>query len=437
MNVKKKNGARGLSRRQFLFIIIGLCLGALIAEGILLAKTLRKKPAEKTATITPSLTQTPEAGNGPFLEREVDHYKAVWKVATEYVTDLNGQRNPVMSHEYDRLGRETKRVTYKQGTDKPEETILFLYGREGFIMAHYLSPEEGVLLQKRCFFPTAEGVELLLWGYYLDVRSGERIIEEKLDDDGNLVLITDTSSFYDENGGDAKSEWFFDSDGIVRKHNWMSGLSSGETEFQYDTYGRLVGYGSQPVDYTCRGSQIVYEKDRTVMIDWLNGVFTYTYVDGVFDSYTRYMGFVEDWPGKERITKTESPYPATEYGRIYRPKGIFPELYEMIYVHEGIEPAAYACLDLMAYGDDFSVTVESEVKLRDDGQPVSYIFGGDEKRYEYDQNGKLTGYSCLSWNVAESIQLDDDWKLVKKTDLTTGEMHEYEWISIDVPVYKE
>ena len=49
MNVKKKNGARGLSRRQFLFIIIGLCLGALIAEGILLAKTLRKKPAEKTA----------------------------------------------------------------------------------------------------------------------------------------------------------------------------------------------------------------------------------------------------------------------------------------------------------------------------------------------------------------------------------------------------
>lgn len=433
----KKKGAKGISRRQFLFIIIGLCAGALIAEGILLTKTFRKKRGNNTPTVTPtevvaSVSPTPTPKGNPFTVPEVDHYETVWRVACEYLTGAGFERMPVMSHEYDEFGREVKRVLYDDYSGECKETILFHYGKEGFIISEHWAPtaEDGTLLQKRVYFPSAIGVNTIDW--VLDPPNpfyGEKLLEEKHDDEGNLILVT---APYE--GRQDTNEWIFGSDGVLSKQRFLSPTGSlwHENVFRFDEYGRFLGFGEEPND-----GDTIYREDDTIIVEDLNGIFTYVVQDGFVVSATRYMGYDEDWPGAGIMINADC-YPSTYMIKQYRPKGHFPKSYFGGYMFEGYDPELFTCIDETDYDENLSGTARFTVSLRPDGQPdiCREEYGG--KIYEYDENGKLIKFTYVgdTYRDERELQLDDDWKLIRMRDIDTNELHEYEWISVEVPVYK-
>ncbi len=449
MENNQKKGKFALSRKHFIIGMIGLCLVALIAEIVLLVHGFKKKPDEKPAEVTPTqlalLTVSPTPTTAPTKEPtptpEVDHYESVWKLAKEYKTGNLGQKNPLTVREYDEQGRESKRLIYDEDTGELKTTAVFRYDRSGIILVDYWVPsvEDGELQETKCFHPLMIG-----FGRWISfpstteiVNYGGKVKEEECDEDGNLLfLLTSTDSIMPDSN--ERIEWEIDSDGNLKEYRYFegNGVLNSTTEIVYDDLGNPIrtvtrsSYG----EYTAPWS--VSSKDGyTYYTEEGNGIFTYVLKDGLPLIYARYMGFNEEWPGVEAATDLSLAVPRHERGVVYSPRGNFPDFTSTVYPFSSFDEKSFNCVDYIMYQEDGSAFVDSTVEARPDGQPV---FGDDffDKYYEYDEKGRLTRYYTSPHLVDVLTELDDNWNLVKKTDLLSDIVYEYEWILVDVPVYK-
>ena len=456
MENNQKKGKFSLSRKHFIIGIIALCLVAVIAEVVLLAHGFKKKPDEKPAEVTPTqlalltVSSTPTPTTAPTKEPtptpEVDHYESVWKLAKEYKTGNLGQKNPLTVREYDEQGRESKRLIYDEDTGELKTTAVFRYDRSGIVLVDYWVPsvEDGELKETKCFhFLTYDeaGCGPIDWLYYSATFSllnrGEKVIEAEYDEEGNLIsMATEYHSIY-LNDGDYVADWKIDSEGVLREFSILKagGALNATTAVVYDDSGRMVDFVMKSGDGEYNGPWgIVYGDEYTYYTEEGNGVFTYAVKDGIPVIYTRYMGFQDAWPGVEAVTDLSLVVPELERGIVYRPRGNFPDYFCEDAIFDAYDPDSVSCMEYTVYGEDFSSAKESTVEARPDGQPVLGN-GRDLKQYEYDEKGRLTRYSS-SRGVDILTELDDNWNLVKKTDQLTNEVYEYEWILVDVAVYK-
>ena len=447
-NAGKKKGSRGVSRKSFIIGIIALCLVALIAEVVLLVhgfskKTEKKQPEQVTPTqvVKNDSTPTPTATAEPTPTPEVDHYESVWKLAKEYKTGSQGQKNPVCYMEYDEQGRESKRIVFDEDLGTPKETDVFHYDRSGITLVDRWIPteENGELAEMRCFYPACENMTLFLQTHYLDLSSGETVESVQFDDAGNLIALT---SFYHsrmyDGGPRYVTDWEISPDGIVEGFRITDGKYIRNVTLEYDDSGRLIDrttdYNSIEADFDpwC----IVYKDGLTYLTEEGNGVFTYVYKDGIMFMMTRYMDYRDDWPGALAVSDAKYASPNMERDIYYRPSGNFWTYSDNFTASDPYYPESLFCRDSYTWGDDLVIHQDYSAEVRADGQPV---YGYDlswEKYYEYDDTGRLTRYYTSPHDVDILTELDENRNLVKKTDLIHNEVYEYEWILIDVPVYE-
>ena len=457
MENNQKKGKFALSRKQFIIGLIALCLVAVIAEVVLLVHGFKKKPDEKPAEVTPTqlalLTVSPTPTTAPTKEPtptpEVDHYESVWKLAKEYKTGQYGQKNPLTVREYDEQGRESKRLIYDEDSGDLKMTAVFRYDRSGIVLVDYWVPsvEDGELKETKCFHPLADregGHGSLNWLYYSATVSlvdyGEKVIGAEYDEDGNLTfLLTEYHSVYMNDGGEYTVEWKIDSEGVLQECAVLTAGGSLKRTINvvHNDDGKSVDF----VEYLDNAGAyfpwgITYGDEYTFYTEPGNGIFTFAVKDGLPVIYARYMGnMYHGWPGVEAVTDLNRVVPELERGIIYRPKGNFSDFFPDEYMFDAYDPESLCCMEYTVCGEDYSPDKLYTVEARPDGQPVLGDDFYNQKHYEYDEKGRLTRYSS-SQGVDILTELDDNWNLVKKTDQLTNEVYEYEWILVDVAVYK-
>ena len=451
----KKRGSRGVSRKTFILGVIVLCLVALIAEVVLLVHGFSKKSDKKQPTqVTPTqvvkndTTPEPTATQAPTPTPEPDHYESVWKLAKEYKTGSQGQKNSVCFMEYDEQGRESKRIVFDEDLGTPKETDVFRYDRSGIILVDRWIPseEDGELTETLCFHIAADNMSFLYHTYYLDLEKGETVDSVQYDDGGNLTALTSSYLPYTEAPERYVTDWEIDSDGVLKGFRVAANGLIRIVTMQYDDSGRLTGratdFGSEAMENFDPWS-IGYKDGITYLTEEGNGIFTYVYRDGNLIMMTRYMGYRYDWPGALVVSNEKYASPYSERTFYYRPKGNFWTYSDNSYAYDPWYAESLFCTDSYTWGDDLTVYPDYYAENRPDGQPVCGYDDSREKYYEYDETGRLTRYHVvMDYPVYPTVcfdvltELDENWNLVKKTDLINNVTYEYEWILIDIPVYE-
>ena len=454
-NAGKKKGSRGVSRKSFIIGIIALCLVALIAEVVLLVhgfskKTEKKQPEQVTPTqvVKNDSTPTPTATAEPTPTPEVDHYESVWKLAKEYKTGSQGQKNPVCYMEYDEQGRESKRIVFDEDLGNPKETDVFHYDRSGITLVDRWIPteENGELAETLCFHIAADNMSFLYHTYYLDLDKGETVDSVQYDDGGNLTALTSSYLPYTEAPERYVTDWEIDSDGVLKNFcKSIEGVITTVTPL-YDDSGRIIGRTTECNAYWDGYSDpwgIIHQDGYTYLTEEGNGVFTYVYKDGDMLMYTRYMGYTSDWPGALTVSKSDYVSPRLEKAFYFQPKGNFKAYSDNVFTAIPYNRESFLCWEYYIWEEDLSKYQDCTVEVRPDGQPVYAKDTSVEKYYEYDETGRLTRYhAVMDYPVYPTVcfdvltELDENWNLVKKTDLINNAVYEYEWILIDIPVYE-
>ncbi|MBO6064822.1 MAG: hypothetical protein J6P36_00250 [Lachnospiraceae bacterium] len=452
MENNQKKGKFALSRKHFIIGMIGLCLVALIAEIVLLAHGFKKKP-KKTADNTPTpLTASKEpttVSKDPTPTGESDYY-SVWisKVTKEYKTGQNGQKNLIAAREYDENGRETKCFIYDEDTGELKETAVFRYDRSGLILVDYLIPsgENEILRETRCFHSLPYGSDFYLWmtrsATSVIENYGDKVETAEYDEDGNLTFLKTMCNPLSNQGWIGREEWEFDSRGTVKDVRVFdeNGALNTTIELLFDDHysGGLIDITEKSEHGEFNGPWgITYnEYDGSVAsyTEEGNGIFTYKMENGLPTIYARYMGNMNAWPGVDEVLELNRVIPELERGVIYRPNGNFPEYHSHICTFSCFDKDSFDCVDYIIYQEDGSLYSDSSVQARPDGQPA-YADWPQQKYYEYDDTGRLTRYKSGNY-VDVLTELDDNWNLVKKTDLVYNVTYEYEWALFEIRIYR-
>lgn len=452
-NSEKKKGSPMSSRKKIIIGLVVLSLAAIIAEAVLLIHGLSKKPEKKEPAqvtpapvlkkevpkeTTPKVSPTPTRTPSPTPE--VDHYEQVWKLAKEYKTDSNGIKEPVSVREYDDQGRESKRIVYDDAGE-PELTAVFVYDRSGIVLVEQWVPtEDGELEETRFIHGAGGNTDMAEWGYYIDIYGGEKVVNAEYDADGNLTALRTSYHPYwaSSLSGEYSSDWTIDSNGLLKERRLYepSGKQNSAIQFRYDDEGRLTGFiFLDDLAESISHWGLTYEDGYTYYTDELNGTYTFKFKDDNMLMYARFMGYDEDWPGALNVTDENQVFPDMYRGIVYRPRGNFPAFFDTNYTIEGYAPDSFSCIDEVYYDEHGNEVPQDTVEVRSDGQPA-YGDGFEQKYYEYDASGKLTRYYDTTNPYDVYTELDDNWNLVKMTDVLNKEIFEYEWILVDVPVYK-
>ena len=385
-----------IGRKQFIIVIVSVCLVALIAEAVLLIHTFVKKKDKEREL------KTPRKGT-------------VWRVKEARLQ--SDDYTVVYSFEYDEKGREIGRSAHYEendGTTRDTTTREIRYFAGGCGLWWY-ALDYGVTTS--VFFTEDP----------LIVTQAEVISRHEVDEQGRLTFLA-------TNDGRVDKRWTFDEEGRPTRVS----ASNGEvTRYSYDTEGRLVQIKRELVIYESESGAdadpgqnvgdpyysadansytlITYDNDtRIVRVTDRNGVYTKEeeYVGG---RLIRSVSF--DDKGEPQRTQ-----------RIYYPKGNF--------IFTGTECWGGYFFTRSDDRDLWSISLidYDNVKFTKDGQLEAVLNGGDEisEKYCYDKNGLL--YERLFYDLDEkyTYEYDDYGNLIHFSAKRDSKDYTFTWVEIDL-----
>ncbi|MBR5677778.1 MAG: RHS repeat protein [Paludibacteraceae bacterium] len=353
----KKHKLR-IGRKQFVIVIVSVCLVALIAEAVLLIHTFANKKAES-------------AKNNKAQKTTGD---VIWRVKEARVQ--TGTDVAIFYFEYDEKGREIRRSIHHENYngktfDATPREIKYLAG--GCALSWYTDFQDSTTE----FFTEDP---MILSGY-------ELVINYEVDEAGRLTALTTYDSIQNR-------KWSFDSEGRPTE---VQSDNGDKVQYDYDNQGRLVqikytyieqesspdgsGYGAVSVSGE---SSITVSKD--ISYDGDRRIVKTKNVNGEVTGEDEYKG--QYWVGSEVIAHNGLTHSVKT---IYYPKGNFiltgTEGRDK-YLLMGDMPENLFALAYVDYDND---SMDRIVELNKDGQPARRYSAGSKAVIEnhYDKNGML------------------------------------------------
>ena len=407
-----------LKRKHFILALIAVCAIAVIAEGVLLAKTFGKK--DKNG-------DNQKNGKQDSVVIEVpDGYQKVWKVTKEVLYGSRTETQAETVFEYDELGRlKTMKSSYEDGT---EDYIEWKYEKSGRKVTAW-SLEKGTPRTDRNIYfiafeiiPGPGGVSAASW---MNVRNSKGISLE-YDEEGYWKSVTAmypaggyafspveeyTFSYDSQRRITGYTRWGQEADGSQKKIK-----DDRRLEFDEENSSRITAYYSSPDEKTFKK---IFENGRKVLEGYVseNGEFrvtsdwTYSEDGFICNNYN------EDGSIWKTIEEYEIPLPV-------------PNL------SHGYESITFSCESLPENYTDY---IERDDQGRISGVVRRYSNIEREVlvQVEYDDQGRII--SRTEDGVVTTFLYDENGNIIEdyETDAETGKIKQgrkYEYSEIVVPI---
>ena len=413
----KKGRKPVLKRKHFIIALVAVCAIALIAEGVLLAHTFRKKSKSG---------DTQKNGNQNSAVIEVpDGYQKVWKVTgrTWYGSYTEEEEKTVF--EYDEFGRlKTMKSFYEDGA---EEYIEWKYEKSGRRVNAWLlekgTPRTDENIHSMAFevIPGPGGINAFSWVYVRNING----ISLEYDEDGYWKSVT---ALYPE-GNSVLSpieEYTFSYDSQRRINGWTKSKRDDDDEqkmittdirLEYDENNpnRIIQYWAVPDEKVIKR---IFENGRKVMEGETpeNGEFRVT-SDWTYSE----NGFLcNNYNEDGSIWKTSEEYEISlgipNYSRGYDRITFKCETHPDNYSERFVKDDQGRITGVIRRRNDSEETMV-QAEYDDKGRIISYTEYDEKTTFSYDENG----------NLAERIT----------TDLDKGKVIEegkYKYTEIVVPI---
>lgn len=402
MNHSGETKKHRLGRKQFILLIVSVCLVALLAEAVLLIHTFSKK-GDKERKLKTSREGT------------------VWRVkearlqSDDYIV--------VYSFEYDEKGREIVRSAHieeNDGTtrDSAPRKIKYFAGGCGLYWNEYADYND----TKMVFFTEDP----------LIVTRVEWVSRYETDEQGRLTILETSDSGVDR-------RWTFDEEGRPTRVS----ASNGEvTRYSYDTEGRLVQIKRELVIYESEsgadadpGQDVgdpYYSADANsytfITYDNDTRIVSATDRNGVYTKEEEYVG------GRLiRSVSCDDKGEPLQTQRIYYPKGNF--------IFTGTECWGEFFFTRSDDRDLWSISLidYDSVKFTKDGQLEAVLYGDDEIRIKncYDKNGLLYERLYYDRDDKYSYEYDDYGNLIHFSAKRDSKDYTFTWVEIELKTEQE
>lgn len=400
MNHSGETKKHRLGRKQFILLIVSVCLVALLAEAVLLIHTFLKKKKPAAKEMQPEEPKT-------YVKQTVRRVsKATWLI--------NEREAGTVEFAYDEYGR-VSRAEYKENGSNYSKAMSYTYFQgDCSIVVYYLDG-----------FVTGE---YFVWKSFMEnERIWAKIIDYDADGSGRLVKMK-TSFLYGE-------DFFtFDPKGRPIQYGvYEDGVPMTRKQLRYDDSGKLeqIIYGNgdtADIVYDAMGRAMVTERnsDGEVFLIkiYLGNDLIYEMV-GV-GSYCRHYYYPKDkdlLPGIDSVLK--ELLPAFDIETFFPGFEIFTSL-------DGKE----------------RYRLET-VEFTEDDQPLQnfYSDGALHARYIYDENGRVSGYREMVKTVQDDIETTYEWgadftfdekgNIVTIAEYNVPRAYQFEWIEMEALVEQE
>ena len=400
----KKRKVR-IGRKQFILLIVSVCLVALIAEAVLLVHSFSKKKKPDVDT-----TQ---------LEEPKTYVKQTVRRVSKASHLINGEEYRTIDLAYDEYGR-VIRAEYKENGSIYSKARSYTYLQGGCGLVVHYEGIRGEYLECGNYFFRESPIEA--------ARFGVGIIDYDVDGSGRLKKVT----------SDGWNYYKFDKKGRPVQYcvSDENGNKKIDELYWYDDSGRLekiVSGGGYTTD-------IIYDSN-----------------EGAIIYYKRPNGelyFTRTYSGKNMICekKEEKEEESAWCSRYYYPKNtdLLPGVDEVLEDLFG----TFSLQDMLPGVEEFTSLDGKEryepvkVEFTEDGQPLQnfYSDGTLQARYIYDENGRVSGYrkDLNAWmNDREPYILgwdftyDEIGNLVAIIDSNKLYSFQFEWTEMEALVEQE
>lgn len=379
--------ASGLNRKQFIVLILSVCILALIAEGVLLVRTFASKSEKGKSSTTPAPTGEPPVS-------------MMWVPVSHMCFREDGVFAYGESYEYDDQGRPVLMKMFR-GEEGQYREVTYTYDKNGTKTEEWEVTEQET--GKAALSVTG------ICGMTIRHEAGESY-QCRYDNDGYIKEITK----YDGTEGAEKPVE------TVKRH-YKAGRLSGEEIYYADESGEWV---------LREEKEYRYEGDRTIVS---NGSKETVYCGGRILESTTYAG-------RDRTLQVQK---VTNHS-------VFPDrldcLREVYVIGNWIKE--YEPAETEAFGGSGTIMFPRSVEFNSEGLPVK-VYSGDYRYdddleiwaiYQYDEKNRLiyikgkeriSGFMDRAPREMESlITYDDDDNPVQIT--YDNRIHRLEWNLIEV-----